>query len=49
MHPHLHLVALVDIHDGLWQMADDENHDDPGEQGGHGLVSPVDGSRTLVP
>ena len=34
------LIALVDIHDGFGEMADDENDNDSGEQGCHRLVPP---------
>ena len=36
------LIALVDIHDGFGEMADDENDNDSSEQGGHRLVPPGD-------
>ena len=35
------LIALVNIHDGFGEMADDENDNDPSEQGCHPLVPPV--------
>ena len=46
----VYLIALIDVYDSLRHMADDEDHDHPGEKGYHGLVPPEgeqDGGETL--
>ena len=43
-----HLIGLVGVGKDLGGVAEDKDHNDAGQQGGHGRVSPVVGGDAVV-